>query len=393
MRPVKGTHLLFLEEQGVLFHESAQKLYHLNTVVTFVWCLFEEAKEREVIVSELSSTFGLTESEAQEYLVQGEKLLQDLGVLEGYEQCHDEDPGEQSESVLRIEYDDNCFVSEHRYRLLSSCIQIRYSRVEQVEWIDPVLSHLRCNLSSAPTKILDVVEKDDGSIYFSQNGEVLLVCNEYNQLAPMAKGLVWQTAIRQHDFFLDIHAGVVSDGKRCFLFPAAPGSGKSTLIAALIQNGFQFYSDEVALLHEDSLQVEPVPLAICVKDTGVEVLSAFYPELLSLPLHHRGDGKLVRYMPPPVSSVPAAGRLRSVGAVIFPSYTPNAVTRLQKLEKMTALESMMRECLIVDARLDLERVTALVDWVDKTPCYTLHVSDLDAAVALVSELSDSDGGV
>ena len=43
-----------------------------------------------------------------------------------------------------------------------------------------------------------------------------------------------------HVFFLDIHAGVVSNGRQCFVFPVVPGSGKPTLVTALVANDFGF---------------------------------------------------------------------------------------------------------------------------------------------------------
>lgn len=101
-----------------------------------------------------------------------------------------------------------------------------------------------------------------------------------------------------HSFLLDIHAGVIGDGKYCYLLPAESGSGKSTLTAALVHSGFEYFSDEVALLDENNFHVQPAPMATCVKNTGVKTLSRYYPELPQLKEHLRGDGKRVRYMPP-----------------------------------------------------------------------------------------------
>jgi hypothetical protein len=238
---------------------------------------------------------------------------------------------------------------------------------------------------------LDIVRKSVDQTILCRDQVPVLSCSEENQLAPLAKSLVWQTAVNDHDFFLDIHAAVVGDGERCYLLPATPGSGKSTLTAALVHHGFEYFSDEVALLHGNDLLVQPVPLATCIKDTGVAVLSAYYPRLPELRMHQRGDGKRVRYMPPPAGSTPATGTLRPVGAIIFPLYSPDRPTTLEGIDTMTALQSLMRECLIVDTRLDRDKVAGLLKWLARTPCYRLSVSNLEEAVRLIQSISSELG--
>ena len=66
-------------------------------------------------------------------------------------------------------------------------------------------------------------------------------CSGITELAPVVKSLIWVTAVNQHEFFLDIHAGVIGDGEKCIVLPGPPGSGKSTLTAALVHAGYQFY--------------------------------------------------------------------------------------------------------------------------------------------------------
>jgi len=45
--------------------------------------------------------------------------------------------------------------------------------------------------------------------------------------------------------FEPLHAGAVLVGGRCVAFAAAPGAGKSSLIAYLVQNGAPFYADDI----------------------------------------------------------------------------------------------------------------------------------------------------
>jgi len=397
MKPASGTYLLFLEDQGVLFHEPAQKLFHLNTTAAFIWCLLEDGKDDLEIVSDLQSTFAISESEASGYLRQTELLLQSLAVIEGFEQevvsDIDSTPvsrsGESEQAHESIDCENYHFVKTSQYRLLSSHIQMRFSNHGQSSWIEPILGHLKDDSAEEPTVSIDIIEDQNGKKVLYRDGVQVLSCTENNRLGPLAKSLVWQTAVNNHRYFLDIHAAVVGDGECCFLFPAAPGSGKSTLTAFLVHHGFEFFSDEVALLHEADLDVCPVPLATCVKESGVDVLSRIYPQLLELTPHLRGDGKWVRYLPPPSQVVPPPETYRHVGAIVFPQYDPDKPTALENISTMEALRALMQECLIVNTRLDLEKVSALLNWMDKTPCYRLFVSDLNDAKAAIQSLSSS----
>ena len=387
MRPAEGTFLFFLADESVLFHEPAQKLFCLNTTATFIWCMLEEGKNRQVMAAELQATFSLTKVEAAGYLEQTETLLKTFGVLKGFEKTLKSEAKITAEDPPIVAYDNMIFVAERHYRLLSSRICMRYSHGDQLALIDPVLGHLHDEKPSEPTVTFDIINGQDGRILLCRDQLPVLSCDEYIRLAPLAKSLVWQTAIHAHDFFLNIHAGVVSDGKQCYLFPAAPGSGKSTLTAALVHHGFEYFSDEVALLHAEGLLVEPVPLALCVKNTGMEVLSRYYPQLRELSVHLRSDGKRVRYLPPPAQFVPPAKTRRTVAAIIFPRYLPEQATTLVPIGSMEALRLLMHQCLIVDTRLDMDKVAGLLTWIEKIPCYCLTVSDLDEAVALLQELT------
>lgn len=51
-----------------------------------------------------------------------------------------------------------------------------------------------------------------------------------------------------------IHAGAVTTGRGCLLFPGSHGSDKTTFTASLIAAGFGFLSDEIVLLEPHTLR-------------------------------------------------------------------------------------------------------------------------------------------
>lgn len=383
----EGTHLFFVDDEAVLLDESAQKLFQLNTTAAFVWMQIEQARSHEEIRARLQATFSLSPETAASYLRQTEQLLHTLGVLRGPERAAAA-PTEDRPNLLAPNLPEHIrFVAERRYALLSSRLLMRFTDASSLATADAVLRHLADDDFGRPTSTLDIVRCVDGGTCLMRDDSVVLHGDRENKLGPLIKSLIWQTAILEHRFFIDIHAAVVGDGRQCFLFPAASGSGKSTLFAALVHAGFEYFSDEVALLHEDDLRVGPVPLALCVKHSGMDAVARYFPEVRAAPEFLRGDGKRVRYLRPPPGTVPPAQTLRPVGAIIFPRYLPGHATRLENIGRMDALQSLMRECLIVDTRLDAERVARLLDWMARMPCHRLNFSDTDDAVAAVRKLT------
>lgn len=88
-----------------------------------------------------------------------------------------------------------------------------------------------------------------------------VVCLETGALARAAHDLVWQLgadALGALDV-VALHAGVLFRDGRTLLLPAPSGSGKSTLVAALVQRGWAYGSDEAALLRGPTAGPGPAP--------------------------------------------------------------------------------------------------------------------------------------
>jgi hypothetical protein len=65
-----------------------------------------------------------------------------------------------------------------------------------------------------------------------------------------------------------VHAGVVGVGERAIVLPGRSFAGKTTLVAALVQAGAEYWSDEYAVLDADGLvHPYPKPLSVRINDT------------------------------------------------------------------------------------------------------------------------------
>ena len=77
-------------------------------------------------------------------------------------------------------------------------------------------------------------------------------------------GLNWCIGNLAHQYLV-IHSATLERGGRALLMPAPPGSGKSTLCAALITRGWRLLSDEFALVDPATGLLVPVPRPVALK--------------------------------------------------------------------------------------------------------------------------------
>jgi hypothetical protein len=79
--------------------------------------------------------------------------------------------------------------------------------------------------------------------------------------------------------FLFLHAGAVERSGRRIILPAGPESGKSTLVASLLQLGFCYLSDECAAIDPVTTGVYPFPKQIAVSEKALQYLVAQVPDI------------------------------------------------------------------------------------------------------------------
>ena len=165
--------------------------------------------------------------------------------------------------------------------------------------------------------------------------------------------------------------------------PGASGSGKSTLTLGLVLAGFDYFSDEIALLDEATLDIRPFPLGLGIKPGAVPVLARLCPEVAGLDVHRREDGRQVRYLVPPAQRRVSPDDARPARWLIFPRYEPDVRTELRPIAPSDALRRLLHECTSLPLLFDETRVERLIRWMRTMACFELPMSSLDEAVECV----------
>lgn len=197
-------------------------------------------------------------------------------------------------------------------------------------------------------------------------------------------GLNWCIANHAHEYLV-VHAAVVERNGRAFIFPGTPGSGKSTLCAALVCRGWRLLSDEMALISlKDGLLV-PVPRPVSLKNASIDVIRRFEPTAVFGDAVADTAKGTIAHMRAPRASVDSSS-LRAVPfRVVFPRYREGAACEFLPVSKGSAFMRMAENSFNYHV-LGGVGFQVLADAIDRCDSYALSYQNLEDAIRIMEEL-------
>jgi HprK-related kinase A len=207
-----------------------------------------------------------------------------------------------------------------------------------------------------------------------------------DQAFPMLEwGLNWCVSNHCHQYLI-VHAASVERSGLALLLPGPPGSGKSTLCAALTSHGWRLLSDELALLHLVTGNVVPLPRPISLKNASIEAIGRFAPDArLSPPVHDTVKGS-VAHMKPPIDSVRRSSESARPRWVALPYYETGAQARLSPLSRARAFMHLADHAFNYDihGRRGFELLAQVIAG---TECFEFRYGALEDAIAVFEDLA------
>lgn len=207
-----------------------------------------------------------------------------------------------------------------------------------------------------------------------------------DQALPMIEwGLNWCiTAYSQH--VLVLHAAAVAHDNRALIMPAPPGSGKSTLCAALVNRGWRLLSDELTIIRLDTGEITGLARPVNLKNKSIEVIRDFAPSAyLTKPVHDTTKGT-VALMAPSEESVRNMCHSATPCWVIQPRYKAGASTSLVPMQTGAAFLQIADNAMNyhVLGRKGFDAVGRLVD---RCQHFSFEYSQLDDAILQIDLLA------
>ncbi len=198
-------------------------------------------------------------------------------------------------------------------------------------------------------------------------------------------GMNWAVTSLAHQYLV-YHAAALERGGQALLLPAPPGSGKSTLTAALAHRGWRLLSDELSLLDPQQGVVFGMARAVNLKNAAIDVIRRFTPAaILTEPVPDTLKGTLA-LMKAPDESVARVHEPARPAWIISPRFEAGSPTLLAPTDKASMLLLLAEQAFNYDihGRAGFEMTADLVDRCD---CLELVYSDLDDAIARLDALA------
>ena len=198
-------------------------------------------------------------------------------------------------------------------------------------------------------------------------------------------GLNWCIGRNAHRWVV-VHAAVVERAGRGLILPAPPGSGKSTLCAALSYAGWRLFSDEFALVDPETGRVWPVPRPISLKEASIDIIRSRHPNVVFGPEGRDLEGLRFVHARPPSESVDRANDAALPAWIITPRYVAGSLTMIERMPKAQALLKLADQSFNYNY-LGPKGYLCLAELVHRADCYSLEYSDLDDAIARLTRMT------
>jgi HprK-related kinase A len=172
-----------------------------------------------------------------------------------------------------------------------------------------------------------------------------------------------------------IHSAVVERDGQALVLPGQPGSGKSTLCAALALGGWRLLSDELTLVSQSDGLVQAVPRPISLKGKSIDLISDNYPLAdMTPPVNDTHKGSIA-YARPPSPAVASSEQSAPIGYVVFPRFKAGAELVFEPLSRAAALTELMQNTFNLGL-LGAGGFEALARAIAGAKCYAVEYGDL-----------------
>lgn len=128
-----------------------------------------------------------------------------------------------------------------------------------------------------------------------------------------------------------LHAGVLERDGFALILPATPGSGKSTLTAALSLRGWRLLSDEFGAFCPDRMRFIAMLKPVALKNQSIDVIRQFAPDAPLGPSFPKTRKGTVAHLAADRDAVDRRKEWVQPGAVVIPRWMEGAELALERL--------------------------------------------------------------
>jgi hypothetical protein len=195
----------------------------------------------------------------------------------------------------------------------------------------------------------------------------------------------WCISTQAHQY-LTLHAAVIEKNGHAVIMPAPPGSGKSTLCAGLVSQGWRLLSDELALISPENGRISPLGRPISLKNQSLDVIKRFAPGIVLNEVTHDTSKGSVSHMKVPSEHLARLDETAIPKWVVFPKYVHDAKAELTARSRADSMLELGRNAFNYSV-LGLTGFEMLANVISASECYDFTYSRLEDAVAVFDQLA------
>jgi hypothetical protein len=363
LRPAAGAVFALMDGRSVLFSETRQKIYELDQVGAFIWCKLAQGASLEDLHQDLGQ-LGIGERVAREFTWQAMNVWIDRGLLDldwrmSADCAFSTVLGQRRVSVRAANRD----LLQQLISLF--CVTEDSGEEEEEEEEDIAIETMMLG----------------DRVFFRGNDASIHRC-EAAALAPTIKAHITERLIRSNQWAFALHAASLAKCGMGLLLCGQPGAGKSTLALELVDAGFQYAGDDVALIGADGT-ICGIPFALTLKQGSWGLLSRLYGDWNDV-THRRSDGAEVRYLPIP----DAHNGSLSANWIIFLNRVASGPVELTPLDQLDSIKRLIEGAFAADGKLSQSGFFALKRIVAGARSFQLTFSESAEARRLLMDLSN-----
>lgn len=278
--------------------------------------------------------------------------------------------------------------SVYCYKFGETLIEFSFETRNFEYYIHPLIHHLESDQLSTKKSKFELFAYYD-KIAFRLNGEIKGLWT-YDE-THLVKGLIFMNLInvifdKKDDFWLmTVHASAITNGQKTILFPAEPGSGKTTMAALLQDRGYKLVSDDFVPIDRGAYAY-PFPIAMSIKQGAAAVLASIFPDLEQTPLNFITPEKIVRYVSPG-KNLDFDNQSFPVKEFVFIRYDQTVDYELKKLDQIAGVKLLLEQAWVSST---VGTPEILFDCLTKWSFFQLTYSNNAKAIDAVTKLFEND---
>nr|WP_249157362.1 serine/threonine protein kinase [Bradyrhizobium diazoefficiens] len=360
LRPAPDAVFVLLDGRSMLFSEAGQKIFELDQVAAFIWCKLAQGASLEDVYQGLGA-LGIDEDASRHFTRQVINVWADQALL-------------QADWQVPIDCSFSVILGRHKIGV----------RTADRDLLRRLLS-VFCVADQGACDNDLVIEATmlDEQVLFRGEDSRISRC-EVEALAPTIKAHISERLIRSDRWVFSLHAATLVRNGAGLLLCGQPGAGKSTLTLQLVDAGFSYAGDDVALVGADGT-ICGIPFALTVKEGSWDLLSRLHGDRYDA-THCRSDGVRVRYIPIPN----AQNQCVSASWIVFLKRVASGPEELTAIDQLDAMKRLIENAFAADGKLSQAGFFALKRIVAGARSFQLTYCESVGARRLLMELCDGE---